>query len=161
LPKNPFSPKLPVIMSSRISSLLFPSSPRSLRYNRGISIVLRTLHLLTSGLLLGGHAFDVEPERLVLFLYLTVGSGVGLILLELYRSCDWAYQGMGALVILKVVLTGMAGIWWAQRLPLLCLVAILGSVGSHMPARYRHYSLLHGRVVPDHGSPPQPPTPNP
>jgi hypothetical protein len=148
-------------MTSRLWAFLFPSPPRSLPYNRGISVGFRTLHLLASSLLLGGHAFDVGPERLAVFLYLTVGSGVGLILLELYRSCDWAYQGMGALVILKVVLTGMAGIWWEQRLVLLCFVAILGSVGSHMPSRYRHYSLLHGRVLPDHGSNPQPPTPNP
>jgi hypothetical protein len=148
-------------MVSWLSSILFPSSSRTLPYNRGISIVLRTVHLLTSGFLLGGHAFDVEAERLVLFLYLTVGSGAGLIFLELYRSCAWAYEGMGALVILKVILTGMAGIWWAQRVSLLCLVAILGSVGSHMPARYRHYSLLHGRVLADHGCPSRPSTPEP
>lgn len=136
-------------MGSRLSALLLPSPPRSLPCNRGISIALRTLHLLTSGLLLGGHAFDAQPERLGVLLYLTVGSGAGLILLELYRSCDWAYQGMGALVILKVALTALAGFWWEQRVVLLCLVVILGSVGSHMPSRYRHYSLPHGRVLPD------------
>ena len=148
-------------MTPQLSALLFPPVPRSLPYNRGISIGFRTLHLLGSSLLIGGHAFGAEPERLVALLYLTVGSGLGLILLELYRSCDWVYQGMGLLVILKAVITASAGLWWEQRVPLLCLVVVLGSVGSHMPARYRHYSLLHGCVIPDHGSTSRRPTPEP
>jgi len=36
---------------------------------------------------------------------------------------------------------------WDYRLALLLLVVVLASVGSHMPARYRHYSFLHGRTV--------------
>jgi hypothetical protein len=148
-------------MMSRLSMLLFPSAPRSLPGNRGISIAFRTTHLLTSGLLLGGHVFGVEPERLVVCLYATIASGAGLIALEVYRSCDWAYQGMGVLVIVKTLMTAAAGVWWEQRVPVLVLVGILGSVGSHMPSRYRHFSLLHGRVLPDHGSHPQPPIPSP
>jgi hypothetical protein len=148
-------------MASRLYALLFPSPPRSLPFNRGLSVGFRTLHILASSLLLGGHTFDVEPRRLVIFLYVTVGSGLGLILLELYRSCDWAYQGMGALVIVKMAITALAGLWWEQRVSLLVFVATLGSVGSHMPARYRHYSLLHGRVLSDHASTPPPSTPTP
>ena len=147
-------------MTSRLGAILFPSSPRVLPYNRGISIGFRTLHLLASGLLVGGHAFGAEPQRLIGLLYLTVGSGLGLILLELYRSCDWVYQGMGLLVIVKTVITVLAGVWWEQRVPLLCLVVALGSVGSHMPASYRHYSLRDGCVLHDHTSKRQPPTPN-
>jgi len=137
-------------MASWLSALLFPPVPRSLPYNRGISIGFRTLHLLASGLLIGGHAFGAEPQRLITLLYLTVGSGLGLILLELYRSCDWVYQGMGLLVIVKTVITVLAGVWWEQRVPLLCIVVVLGSVGSHMPASYRHYSLRDGAVLQDH-----------
>jgi len=148
-------------MAPRLSALLFPSPPRVLPYNRAISIGFRTLHLLASSLLVGGHAFNVESPRLVALLYLTVGSGLGLILLELYRSCDWVYQGMGALVIVKTVITAMAGVWWEQRAAMLFLVVVLGSVGSHMPSRYRHFSFVHGRVLPDHGSKPQPPARNP
>lgn len=141
-------------MTSRLSAILFPPVPRSLPYDRGISIGFRTLHLLGSSLLIGGHAFGAEPQRLVGLLYLTVGSGAGLILLELYHSCDWLYQGMGLLVIVKTMITALAGLWWEPRVWLLCLVVVLGSVGSHMPARYRHFSLRHGRVLRDHGDDP-------
>jgi len=134
-------------MAPRLTAVLFPAAPRVLPYNRGISVGFRTLHLLASGLLYGGHAFDVEPQRLVTLLYLSVVGGLCLILLELYRSCDGVYQGMGVLAIVKVVITGLAGLWWEQRVLLLSLVLILGSVGSHMTARYRHYSFRHGRVL--------------
>ncbi len=140
-------------MPSRLIELLFPAAPRRLPCNRGISVACRTLHLLASSLLVGGHAFEVAPDRLLLLLYLTIASGVGLILLELYRSCDWLYQGMGVLVVLKVALTVASALWWEQRVPLLLLVIVLGSVGSHMPSRFRHYSLLHGRVL-EASSPP-------
>lgn len=87
---------------------------------------------------------------MVLYLYLTIASGVGLIVLELYRSCHWIYQGMGVLTEIKLGFLASAGVWWDMRVPLLILVVILGSVGSHMPARYRHYSLVHGRVLDEH-----------
>lgn len=147
-------------MHSRLGAILFPPSPRALPHNRGISIGFRTLHLLGSSLLLGGHAFGAEPQRVIPLLYLTVASGLGLILLEVYRSCDWVYQGMGVLVILKTAITVLAGFWWEQRVPLLCVVVVLGSVGSHMPASYRHYSLRHGRVLQDHNPTRQSPTPD-
>ncbi len=136
-------------MTSRLFTLLFPTTPRRVPCERAISITLRTGHLMTSGLLLGGHAFDVAPHRLILLLYLTIASGVGLAFLELYSSCRWIYLGKGILVILKVALLLAAGVWWEQRVVFLLLVVLVGSVGSHMPARYRYYSLIHRRVISD------------
>lgn len=137
------------IMASSLSAILFPAIPRRIPYERGISIALRTAHLMTSGLLLGGHAFEVAPHRLILLLYLTSASGVGLVTLELYSSCRWIYLGKGVLVTLKVALLVAAGIWWEQRVVFLLLVVLVGSVGSHMPARFRYYSFVHGRVISD------------
>jgi hypothetical protein len=30
---------------------------------------------------------------------------------------------------------------------------VLASVGSHMPARFRYYSVLYGKVIPSAGGP--------
>lgn len=136
-------------MASRLSAILFPATPRHVPYERWINIALRTVHLMTSGLLLGGHAFDVPAHRLVLFLYLAIGSGIGLILLELFISCRWIYLGKGVVVGLKIALLIAAGVWWEQRVVFLLLVVLLGSVGSHMPARLRYYSFVHGRPLVD------------
>lgn len=136
-------------MVRTLSAVLFPPTPRHVPGERGINIALRTAHLMTSGILLGGHTFDVPAHRLVLLLYLTIASGAGLILLELYSSCRWVYLGKGVMVGLKIALVIAAGLWWQQRVVFLVLVVLIGSVGSHMPARFRYYSLLHGRPVLD------------
>ncbi len=136
-------------MASTLAAILFPEPPRHVPGERGINIALRTAHLTTSGILLGGHTFDVPAHRLILFLYLTIASGLCLILLELYSSCRWIYLGKGVMVTLKIALVIAAGVWWEQRIVFLLLVVLISSVGSHMPARFRYYSLVHGRTIID------------
>jgi hypothetical protein len=136
-------------MASALADILFPATIRRVPGERGINIALRTAHLMTSGILLGGHVFDVPAHQLILFLYLTIASGAGLILLDLYSSCRWIYLGKGVTVILKLSLVIAAGVWWEDRVVLLLLVVLIGSVGSHMPARFRYYSLIHGRTILD------------
>jgi len=45
-----------------------------------------------------------------------------------------------------------------RRVAILAAVIVQASVGSHMPARFRYYSLLHGRMLDDHKPPPSVPT---
>ena len=136
-------------MARALYAILFPETPRHVPGERGINIALRTAHLMTFGVLLGGHTFDVPAHRLILFLYLTIASGAGLILLELYSSCRWIYLGKGVVVSLKIALVIAAGVWWEQRVMFLLLVVLIGSVGAHMPARFRYYSFVHGRTIID------------
>jgi len=142
-----------MMMASRFWSytpwqrVLFPDPPRPLPYARAISIALRTVHIAAVGILLGGHAFEVTAVRLLPWLYLSIVSGAGLIGLELYSSCKWLYQGKGVLVLLKLLLIAAVAVFWEQRLWLLLAALVLGSVGSHMPGRFRYYSVIHRRVV--------------
>ena len=130
-----------------LTRVLFPEPPRRIAHERAANVVFRTAHILATGILLGGHVFDVPAGRLEGLLWGSALSGLGLMALELYRSCRWAYLVQGVLVWLKLALVLAAGLWWAQRVPLLVLAAIVASVGSHMSRKYRHYSLLHGRVL--------------
>jgi hypothetical protein len=41
--------------------------------------------------------------------------------------------------------------------PILLLVLVLASVGSHMPRRFRYYSLVHRRVLEEGCGPLDPP----
>jgi len=128
-------------------AVLFPAPARPVPHERWINIALRSGHIVSSGVLLGGHVFGISPDQLFAWLIATVATGLGLIALDLYRSFDWFYLGQGVLVVLKVLLTAAAGLWWDQRVGLLVAVALIGSLGSHMPSRYRHYSLLHRREM--------------
>jgi len=136
-------------MTTSLLTVLFPAVPRRVPWERGMNIGLRTAHLMTSSILLGGHVFDVQPSRLLVYLLLTIASGSGLILLELYRSCRWIYLGKGILVLVKLALLVAAAVWWEHRVALLLLVVVVATVGSHMPGRFRYYSVIHGRVLRD------------
>lgn len=115
---------------------------------RGLSLLLRTMHLVSFGILLGGHAFAIDADRVLPALYLTIASGIGLMALEISTiGPHWLFMGKGAAVLVKLLILLAVPYAWNYRLPLLLLVVVIASVCSHMPGRYRHYSILQGRIV--------------
>lgn len=124
-----------------------PEQRRALPHARAWNIAFRTAHIGVTGILFGGHVFDVPAERLLVWLYLSIFTGVALIAIEAYPSCRWFYQGRGAFVYVKLVLLGVIPLLWDYRVLILSAVIVLASVGSHMPGRFRYYSLLHRKVL--------------
>jgi hypothetical protein len=122
----------------RLKPFLFPIPPRRIPRHRALGLALRTAHLMTFGVLLGGHLFDVDPARLKPFLLATIASGVALLALELASTCAWLFMGKGLIVLVKLAVLLSVPLFWEYRVPLLLLVVALASVGSHMPSRFRH-----------------------
>ena len=91
--------------------------------------------------------FEMPAERLMVWLYATILTGAALVLLEAYSHGRWLYQGRGVAVLVKLLLLCLVPWLWGYRVPILVVVVVIASVGSHMPARFRYYSILHGRVV--------------
>jgi hypothetical protein len=121
---------------------------------RALNIALRTAHIAAMGVLLGGHAFDISPERLKIALWLTIGTGVALLVVEIAGPrLLWLHQGRGLMTLAKLALICLVPLFWEYRLPILLLVVVIASVGSHMPGRFRYYSLLRREVVPDASGP--------
>lgn len=116
---------------------------------RGLNIGLRTAHIAAMGVLLGGHAFDVAPERLRLALWLTIGTGAALAAVESGFRLLWLHQGRGFMTLAKLALLCVVPVAWESRLPILLTVVVIASVGSHMPGRYRYYSVVFRRVIHD------------
>jgi hypothetical protein len=117
---------------------------------RTINIAVRTMHIAAMGVLLGGHAFDVPRERLLLSLWLTIGTGVGLGVIEAGPRLLWFHQGRGLMTLAKLgLLCAVPFLWdhWHLRLAVLLVVVALASVGSHMPARFRYYSVILREVT--------------
>lgn len=132
---------------NRIKQLFFPEPVRKLPHARAFNIGFRTVHIAAIGILLGGHAFDVSEDRLQPMLWLSVATGLALIFLEAFPSCRWFYQGRGVMVLLKLGLLASIPFLWDYRLPILLIIVAIASVGSHMPGRFRYYSLIHRRVL--------------
>lgn len=120
------------------------------------NITMRTAHVAAMGVLLGGHAFDVPRSDLLLSLWLTIGTGVGLGALEAGPRLLWFHQGRGLMTVAKLALLCVVPfLWnhWHLRLAVLLAVVAIASVGSHMPARLRYYSVIYRDVLPCHGGP--------
>ena len=117
------------------------------------NIALRTAHIATMGILLGGYAFDVPPSRLLLSLLLCAGTGIALGVLETGGGLVWFHQLRGLMTLGKLVLICAVPLLDAYHLPILLVVVVIGSVGSHMPARFRYYSVIYKQVVPCRSGP--------
>ncbi|MGE5361794.1 MAG: hypothetical protein ACM3NQ_22485 [Bacteroidales bacterium] len=126
-----------------------PESCRpSIPYARAWNIGIRTVHIAAMSVLVGAHAFDVPAPRLHVTLGVTIASGAVLILLEAFSvTYRWLYQGRGLMVLAKLALLAVVPFAWGSRLPILLIVIVLASVGSHMPARFRYYSVVDRRIL--------------
>ena len=126
-----------------------PSGTSRLRipYSRAWNIATRTGHIAVTSVLVGGHLFDISKQQLLPWLYATVATGVVLTFLEAFPRTCWFYQGRGLFVLAKLALLCAIPWAWDYRVPILFVIIVIASVGSHMPARFRYYSVVHRRVL--------------
>lgn len=115
--------------------------------NRVLRTSLRTAHLIAFGAYYGGHVFDIAPERMGAVLLAVVATGVLFVAFEIASAPVWVVQVRGVATVVKVVLFACVPLVWDQRVALLTVIAVIGSVVSHMPANMRYYSFVHGRMV--------------
>jgi hypothetical protein len=114
---------------------------------RVADILLRTGHVGFAGILLGGFIFEVPLYELHLWHYLTIFTGLGLLLLELRHSLNWPHQIRGLFGIVHIGLPGLVHLFPAMVLPFTWITLATGGIGSHMPRKFRHWSILYRKVV--------------
>jgi len=114
---------------------------------RTLRTALRTAHLAAFGALYGGHIYGIEASRLLPALLATVASGGALMTLEIVRNPIWILQIRGLATFVKIALVASVAFAWNASVLLLTFAIVIGGVISHMPSRYRYYSIIHGRVV--------------
>jgi hypothetical protein len=127
-------------------SLFFPVPDRHVPGERWLRTVLRTLHIASMAVLLGGHVFEVPADQLYTALACTLISGGLIVLLEIYGSLNWLFEVRGLVTVVKVGLVCAVALFWEQRVWLLMAALALGSLSSHATAEVRHYSLRTGRI---------------
>ncbi len=114
---------------------------------RALRTGLRTAHILGFAALYGGHVYGVDADRLRPALAAAIATGAALTAFEIAQSRLWLVQVRGAATGIKLVLVCAVAVFWEWRVVLLTVVIVIGAVTSHMPGRYRYYSLLHGRSI--------------
>jgi hypothetical protein len=130
-----------------LRTLFLPEPRRRLPHARAWNVSARTVHLAATGILLGGHFFGADADALLPWLYVAIVSGTVMFAVELYSSLDWLAEVGGLAVLLKVGLLCAIPFAWSARVPILFVVVIVAGVASHMPGKYRHFSLRHRRVM--------------
>jgi hypothetical protein len=124
---------------------------RSLPAGRALRTTLRTLHVLAFATLYGGHVYDLPPERLLWALLATVGTGLAFLAFEIYSAPVFLVEMRGLATVVKLLLVASVAVFWDARVGLLSVAIVIGVVASHMPGRYRYFSLLHRRIVETEG----------
>lgn len=125
-----------------------PVAPlRSFPGIRWVRISLRTAHLIAMGLLVGGVATGAPVLALHGALWGTLLTGAAFVGIELYQSLTFLFQVKGLAVLVKLMLLLAAVETPDSSLALLIAAIVIGGISSHMPGRYRHYSILHRRVL--------------
>ncbi|WP_428034380.1 hypothetical protein [Amphritea sp.] len=129
-------------------SWLIPQQKRHLPGKRWISIILRSLHLVGIAGLGGAYLFH-QPQTVWLpYLIVGVGSGILMVLKELYVDAIWLYQLRGQLVLFKLILL-VTGIYWFSQPQawIYILVILISGVISHAPGKVRYYSVIYGKTL--------------
>ena len=127
------------------------AEPRTVPQVRGLRTGLRTAHVVAFAALYGGHVYGVAAERLLPALIATIATGGAFVALEVWSYPVWLVQIRGVATLVKLALVASVAALWDWRVFLLTLAIAIGVVNSHMPGRYRYYSLLHWREVGDGG----------
>jgi hypothetical protein len=93
-------------------------------------------------MLLGGHFFGIAPGRLLLLLYLAILTGAALGIAEIYPNWHSVFEVRSLAIAAKLVLLCLIPLLWDYRVGILLIVLVVASASSHMPRRFRHYSVL-------------------
>jgi len=111
---------------------------------RWCNISSRTLHIAAIAVLFGGCLLGVPYARLGVWHWLTIFSGLLLVILEWMHDSRWYHRGKGLLILFHVSLCLLIHVYPPFTNLFLWLILISGCIGSHMPRRYRHWSILEG-----------------
>ncbi len=130
-----------------LRQIIFPAESRLFPGQRWANIGLRTLHLLGMAGLGGGYFYAAAGGAWQGFLYLTLGSGLALMLLSVWSNGVWLVQLRGQAILLKVLLLALMPVWPEQRTALLVLVILISGLIAHAPGDVRYYSLFHRRRI--------------
>ena len=114
---------------------------------RWSKISLRTLHIIAVAGVGGGVLFGFGMERWEPYWWLSVISGVLLVLIDALANPVWLIQVRGLAVYIKLVLLVLLWKLPAWDVTLLLAIIVLSAVISHAPSNLRYYSLYHGKVI--------------
>jgi hypothetical protein len=115
-------------------------------FERAVGIVLRTAHLFSMAVFLGGVHLDAAEAAIRVWRIAAVVTGIGLLGVEMSHARAWIHQVRGLTTVAHVAALGLLAFGGMGRTAS-ALALVIGAVGSHLPRTIRKFSVRHGRVV--------------
>jgi len=110
-------------------------------WQRATEVLLRSAHIVSMGLVLGGIAMGGTRETLLVPIVATVTSGLLLLTTCVLWGCLTFTQGAGWALLLKLGFLGLGNLFEGGRLEFYAMATFVTSIGSHMPSAWRHFTL--------------------
>jgi hypothetical protein len=110
-------------------------------WQRATEVLLRSAHIVSMGLVLGGIAMGGTHETLLVPIVATVTSGLLLLTTCVLWGCLTFTQGAGWAILLKLAFLGLGNVFVGARLECYAIATFVTSIGSHMPSTWRHFTL--------------------
>ncbi len=123
----------------KIRRLLLPPQARGFTGKRWLEIGLRTAHLLGMAGVGGGFLYGAPVTAWKPYFWLLLGSGVAMLLLQVWSNAIWLVQLRGLVILLKVGLLATVALWPVLALPVLLAVVAISGVFAHAPGRVRYH----------------------
>jgi hypothetical protein len=121
--------------------VLKPGKPPKPPYARPIEVGLRSVHIVSMAMVLGGIPMGGTFATLRVPIVATLASGFLLLATCMRWGCFNLSQGAGWALLLKLGFVGLGNLVGGARLPCYVVATLIASVGSHMPSSWRHFSL--------------------
>jgi hypothetical protein len=121
-----------------IQQLLLPEEPRDFPGRRMTRSILRTVHILGGGVLIGAYLFQ-QPQDVIQPWYITATlSGVLLFLTDLHASFAVLFEWRGLSIFSKIGLLLLLPLMPGFEIAILVLILTIGSISSHLSRKFRH-----------------------
>lgn len=125
-------------MSVTLRQLLLPDNPQDFPGRRMTRSVLRTVHILGGGVLIGAYLFQ-QPQDITHVWYITATlSGMLLFLTDLHASFAVLFEWRGLSIISKIGLLLLLPLMPGFEVTILALILTIGSLSSHLSRKFRH-----------------------
>ncbi len=144
--KQQMSSYLERLFGMRIRTLLFPPASRHFTGQRWLNIGLRTLHLIGIAGLGGAFLYQADRALWQPYLLLTLLSGTGLVMLEIWSNGIWLLQLRGLATLLKLLILALTLVIGLKAWLLITLI-VIASLFAHAPANVRYWSPFYWRRI--------------
>lgn len=117
---------------------LLPDEPRDFPGRRMTRSILRTVHILGGGVLIGAYLFTQPLETIHYWYAIATLSGMLLFVTDLHASFAVMFEWRGLSIICKIILLLLLPLMPGFEVYILGLILTIGSISSHLSRKFRH-----------------------